>query len=558
MHSYRKELLILRSVAVMLGVLYAFGARYRMYPDTVSYLDMGDAYFRGDFANAVNSHWGAFFSWLLGLTMAVFQPSPKGEVILVHAVTFAVYLCSLVAFEFFLRNVLASMTSADSIPNDTPKGIDRATIALAYAVYVWSAIELVTVSLPTPDLCVSTVVLTAMGCIFRIRAKSDSYKEFAILGAVLGIGYLVKNVMFPLAFVFLTTAWLTYGLRRGLVQRILLSTTVFATIAAILIIPISIKKQRPTFGDSGKLNYAWHVNGVKHYSNWHDDSGLFGTPLHTTRIVHRHPVIYEFTKPVAGTYPPWYDPTYWYEGVQPRINIKQQAANCVRLLRLYAKAFTSEYSFFVGTALVLLAFSLTSDAAQSNSRWRATLTGLHSQWPIFLPSVIALGMYCIVHVELRYVGPFIFLFLMGIICSARLIAHNDLSFRRLALSVAIVMWILLTAGAIREMAHTTDDSEHCRVAEGLWKLGVERGECIGHIGNSFKAYWARFGRFKIGAEIRPEDADTFFSGDTETQSAAIRAFQKCRLQAIVTKNHPGLNHDWTPIPNTHYSVYLFQ
>jgi hypothetical protein len=313
-----------------------------------------------------------------------------------------------------------------------------------------------------------------------------------------------------------------------------------------------------TFGESGKLNYAWKVNGVKEYSHWQGGSGRYGTPLHTTRVVHEAPLLYEFATPIAGTYPPWYDPTYWYDGVKPQFNLRQQFANSVRLLRVYAKAFFGEYAFFVGGTLVLLAFSLTAESKDSNSRWRAALNSLRAQWPLFVPAVAALGMYCIVYVELRYVGPFVFLLLMGIVCSARSIAQNDTAFRRLAFAFAIVMWALLGVGAIRESAHTHDDSVHCRVAEGLWELGVERGARIGHIGNSFKAYWARFARLKISAEIRPEDADGFFSGNADSQSSVIRAFQSCGVKAIVTKNGAELNQDWIPVPDTNYSVYLFK
>jgi hypothetical protein len=45
------------TLAVLLGVLHAWASRYGMSPDGVSYLDLGHAFLRGEWRQAVNGLW---------------------------------------------------------------------------------------------------------------------------------------------------------------------------------------------------------------------------------------------------------------------------------------------------------------------------------------------------------------------------------------------------------------------------------------------------------------------------------------------------------------------
>ena len=47
--------------------------------------------------------------------------------------------------------------------------------------------------------------------------------------------------------------------------------------------------------------------------------------MHPTRKVFDRPAIYEFgSDPVGGTYPIWYDPSYWHEGETPHFDLRGQ------------------------------------------------------------------------------------------------------------------------------------------------------------------------------------------------------------------------------------------
>src|SRR5438128_10511343 len=62
-------------LAIALGAVQAWATRFTMNPDGISYLDIGDAYWRGDWHMAINAYWSALHSWILGLFLKVLKPS---------------------------------------------------------------------------------------------------------------------------------------------------------------------------------------------------------------------------------------------------------------------------------------------------------------------------------------------------------------------------------------------------------------------------------------------------------------------------------------------------
>src|ERR1035441_7992381 len=72
-----KRILLFATLA--LGALHAWFGRYSMNPDGISYLDVGDSFFRRDWANAVNAYWSPLYPWTLGVVLGLAKPSPKWE-----------------------------------------------------------------------------------------------------------------------------------------------------------------------------------------------------------------------------------------------------------------------------------------------------------------------------------------------------------------------------------------------------------------------------------------------------------------------------------------------
>src|SRR5207247_10530439 len=100
-------------------------------------------------------------------------------------------------------------------------------------------------------------------------------------------------------------------------------------------------------------------------------------------------------------------------------------------------------------------------------------------------------------------------------------------------------------------------NEQWQVAEGLHQMGVGPGDKVAVIGDSFRAYWAHLLALHVVAEIRPEDANTFWAADPAKQKVAIDTLARTGARAIVTEN-PPLRADptWQKIGSTDYYAYL--
>ena len=198
-------------IAVLLGAIHAWAAAsvHAMNEDGISYLDMGDAYLRGDWSMAINTVWSPLYSWILGLAMYILKPAIRWEFPVVHMVNFLIYLSTLVCFDFFWRQVMNSRQaiSPGSSENDVVALPEWALLALGYTLFIWSSLNLINIWTVTPDMCLAAFLYLAAGLILLIRNESATWPTYALLGLILGLTYLTKAAMFPLAFVFLIIAF---------------------------------------------------------------------------------------------------------------------------------------------------------------------------------------------------------------------------------------------------------------------------------------------------------------------------------------------------------------
>jgi len=550
-------------VALLLGFVQAWASRHGMNPDGISYLDVGDAYFRGTWHTAINGYWSPLYSWLLGLSMWLVRPPAYSEFVLVHILNFAVYLFGLACFDFFLSTFIAYQQRNHSL---TRAGIvfwEEAWLALGFTLFIWSSLRLITLQLVTPDMCVAGLVYLAAGILVRIRGGHTSSSTFAILGAVLGIGYLAKAPMFPLAFVFLGSSAVAVGKLNRTVTRVFIGLMTFAVVTGPYLLAVSNKKGGFTFGDSGKLNYAEYVSGVTRYVHWQGQPRGTGSPKHPTRKLLDYPPMYEFASPIGGTYPPWYDQSYWYEGVVARVDLKRQLEALGANATAYAGMLVSEQAGLLIGFLVL--FFLTR-------RKFSLLKGLAKQSHLLIPSLAALAMFGLVHVESRYIASFVVLLWVALFSGIAI--PDSRIFRKVMLcvfsAVIIVLGIQCAKGTARDLItiaqHPVD--VQWQVAEGLHVLGIQPGDKVASIGYSFGAYWARLARVSIVAEI-PADIDSpgtilspvsdniFWESSCDVQSRVVEKFAQTGVKAIIGEVHQHLpSKRWIRVGQSAYYTYM--
>jgi hypothetical protein len=367
--------------------------------------------------------------------------------------------------------------------------------------------------------------------------------------------------MFPLAFVFLAVNALSAGTVRKAVLRTAATLLGFALIAGPFIFALSKAKDRVTFGDSGKVNYAWHLNGVP-YRHWQGEPPGSGTPRHPTRKVLDNPAIYEFGSPMEVTYPVWYDPSYWYEGVRTHFDLAAQ----IRMVAANVKNYFSTLSDLRGSLIMglLILFYMTG------RRWLIA-KDISDYWFLIIPAIAALGMYSLVHVEERYVAPFLVLLLLGLFCSVRLPDSRE-SGRLIAGVTAIIsiMFLISVVPSSALAAYSTASefvkggeiapNEYSQVAVGLRAMGVQPGTRIASLeySNLANANWARLAGVRIVAEMNSGDESDFWSADSSIKGQIIQTLARTGAAVIVAHQVPpsGPAEGWLKIGNTTYYVYF--
>lgn len=120
------------SVLLVLGAAQAWATRFTMNPDGVSYLDIGDAYWRCDWQNAINAYWSPLYSWILGFFINVIKPTAYWEFPLVHLVNFLIYVVALGCFELLLTELVSPDNSLTG-----SQGLSQSQLRLlGYALFV--------------------------------------------------------------------------------------------------------------------------------------------------------------------------------------------------------------------------------------------------------------------------------------------------------------------------------------------------------------------------------------------------------------------------------------
>jgi hypothetical protein len=540
--------------SIIVAAISSWSARFSLNPDGLSYLDIADNYLHGNWTAAVNAYWSPLYSWVLTLGFRILRPSPYWELPTIQAINFVIFLMALAAFDVFWRTQGEhyQKTLHSSAESDKAAFPTWAWTAIGYAFFIWTLTNATLVSEVTPDLLVAAIVYVLASILVRMRAGDSRMGIFLLFGLILGAGYLGKTAMFVLAFPFLAVSFLTVRNRAKGLLRLIAASMVFLIVAAPFIFLISREKGRFTFGDSGRLGYAWVVNRAGPFFNWQGLPPSLDTPLHPTRKLLSAPALYEFSQPVAGTYPPHYDPSYWNDGMKPHFRFLPQ----VRVI------FTSAYAiytliFLPQTGLITGAFLALFLSGSSSTVCRR----IAQNWHLILPALAAFGLYALVTVEPRYLAGFLAMLWAAIFSSIRL-PRQDWS-KKLLVAMTIVAILTLSLSVAEKLAvrmYTWDaraSNRSWQVANCLQQAGLQEGDRVITIGSGYNTYWAHLAKLKVVAEIPTGETDAFWGGSFAVQSEVFSIATQLGAKAIVTYNIPNgtLRESWKKIRDTGFYFY---
>jgi hypothetical protein len=358
--------------------------------------------------------------------------------------------------------------------------------------------------------------------------------------------------MFPLSFVFIGCCLLSVKPFTKSALRTIVAVGCFAAVASFLIWPLSREKHRFTFGDTGKIAYAEFIDGATRYVHWQGGPDGVGRPIHPTRQVLASPPVFEFAKPIGGTYPPWYDSSYWYAGIVPAFRIGNQ----LRAIRYTIEEYVGILPYF---GPVLVAFLCLGFFARSEGPvWRDLL----NQWHLWIPALAGLGLYALVYVESRLVGPFLLLACVALFASLRFPDTDAARLIQRVVSLALAIVLCLGIGWLGARsffrALSPKPFVDWQVAEGLKRSGIEPGDKIASMGYSLNAYWAHLAGVRIVAEIPMGAASEYWSCLPRVKSEILADFSNAGAKAVVTDQSPpgGRSDEWKGIGETGYFIYM--
>jgi hypothetical protein len=379
------------------------------------------------------------------------------------------------------------------------------------------------------------------------------------LGLPLGLGYLTKTFLFPMAFVFLVLAFLTGENRRAAAWRSLVALLIFLLVAGPYVAALSRAKGHWTVGETGRLNYAWHVNGVPTH-HWQGGPEGNGKPHHPARKIFDEIPVYEFAPAVWGTYPDWFDPSYGFEGLILRFDLGRQVQVFIAGLRLCGLLGLRYLMPLAALFPLLILIGL-------RSRW---LSRLAAQSLLLIPALVAALLYSLVHVEARYVAPFLVVFWLGIIGTIAL--PSSIGSKRVLAGSTVVVLILMglkIAAAIPQSVSYRDQylqEGSLHVASDLKRMGIRPGDRVVYFGQTV-AVWARLAHVRIVADAFFEesmDETRFWSLDSKAQTALMRSLKATGARAVVFQSYlsatppPGWSRIGVPERTPSYFVCFLE
>ncbi len=439
----RRVALVAVCLILLIGGMEAWNVRHTLSPDGVSYLDLSDAIVSGRWAGGglLNAYWSPLYPALLGVLRRALQPTALGapywEFTVVHVLNVLLLALSAVAFGCFLRELMSWMRQRHDGPAE-PLWFHGA----AWALFAATALGMIGVAAPTPDMLVNAIVYAAFAALLRVDREPAARGRAAplLFGALLGAGVLAKSFLLPFSILVLSFAAVAWLPRRG--ARALRSAIGAWTVVVLpWCLALSLSVGHVTVGETGRLAYAWYVNNQQP-----PNTGALPDAVQPRGL--ERAVLPELgvTGIAPGTNPVWYDPARWNAGLHVRWKLADQMKTLEWWLRYYAAVLAP----LLFCAAVLIA--LCPPAALRKS--------IAESWLIVMPCVAALGAYALVYSALRYIAPFVTI--LGLMLVAMLVprppassgAHGRPSIVAATMSVSLVA-LTLTASSHPLMTSVT-------------------------------------------------------------------------------------------------------
>jgi hypothetical protein len=550
---------LLRYSAIALGLLQAWAYRYLVYmEDTWSYLDIADNYLRGDFAAALSAYWSPLYSWLIALSLMIFQPPVCEKFVVLKLVNFASFILVVFAFELLLDQVMAWYKEDSLVSGHKLLKVSEPVLELSsYLVFIFMSLSVGAVWKDTPDLLMSGFLYAATAFTLAFWRGRLNKSGSLFMGLSLGASYLCKAVMFPVTLVYLLVLALAPQARATKLKAVLITLAFFAVIAGPYIAAISIKNQKLTFSTTMPYNYAlWVLRSApfRHALAERTPEQLPMKFTHPSQVIFSDPQVFYFAEPIHATFATHYDPAYWFDGVKIYFDWLYQSFATVNSIQVLWRLFFA-WLFFGWIVLLVGSRSLA-----------ISLQSMAQRLPLFLPSLAGLAIYsiglnCNTLYSERYFPGFFVLWFLGLMGSLRL--PDTSKMKKVVLVSTIVSllgmgWRFTTElGSTLVTLTTSSVNQDCLILQRLSELGIVPGDQIANIDPLRKVGWAQMGGLRVVADILNESA--FWRLPESRRASLYDALRRHHIKALTytsADKAPQLPSGWQQVAGTHFWFYL--
>ena len=574
---------IATALVLLLGAAHATVAirQGSMNRDAIEYLDVGAAWLRRDWSEAISATWSPLYALLLSPAALDFVPI-GARLPLVQVMNFVIFAAAFVAFRALWRELGDAAGRHAAGRSDSVAVPCPSWMLVGHALFAWAVLNLIRMWSVTPDMLLAGLLFVAATLLLRQRDRPPSRTAF-LFGVVLGLGYLAKPVMFALGIVYLCIAgfaWTFAQPRRTALVSIGRATVGFLLIALPWITAVSIKQGEPTFGESGTLTYLRYVNDVS-YPFWTDAGSARGEPIHPARRIAEGPDVWAFgDSGVGGTYPPGFDPAYWYAGVEPRFDVRRQLEELSGNVAFTFELLVRRLGIPVGALLTLLGLSRRrrAEANEDPSRLAPTAIGPLS---LLAMGIAGVALYLPVLAESRYLAAFIVLGFGGALASVRVSVSRGGEAVTRAATLVMIAGLLLEImafnleGAVQVVGLDVSPRSFLSLDGALGtrappagacvpqpasaesgQTGVQRvhgdqvaaaravaamaqpGTPVGVIGCAFGSYWTWLADVRVVAEM-PSDQARYWAASADRRAEVDAAFAAAGARLLVAEVRPA-------------------
>jgi hypothetical protein len=264
--------------------------------------------------------------------------------------------------------------------------------------------------------------------------------------------------------------------------------------------------------------------------------------------------VLRFADNLSVTRPSGFDICYWHEGLEPDINF----AAHLRVLR------GSVTDLFTQTPW--LAYLAVWFAVQWAMGFVAVKPRRFPSLALLLgvASFLGIALYCLIRMEPRYIGPYLFLGFVGLTTLLRYPVGDAAVLRKTLLCSGLLIGLCLGYVAVFSIDQTVRGlytvgnkpsyrdayEEIVAVKEFLLSRGVQKGDFAAVIGAP-PDYWGRMAGLRIISEIK--DQDEFIRSGPAKRKSAVDALIRSRVKAVVAKGsrfNELAREGWERAPHT--------